>query len=513
MGAARVALWGTFDVDNYGDHLFPRVVVHELGRRLPGAVVHPFAPYGWLHPTALDDGRAASPLGPWSPERARQLAAAHHLVVVGGGELIHLNDPLLAAVYETSTDELGRMAPSRFFVEGLGPELEADCPVVWHGLGVPWVPVGEAAGRLRAALAGRPYVTVRDRHSARRLAEAGVERPIEVVPDSALLIDRIMPAESLRARLARLRHDGGYPAAGSPVLVAQGCELLLPHVDGVAAAAAQWLAARPGVAPEVVVVETGRCRGDAVYADALARALAPSRIWRLPAEAAVEDLAAAIAGGDVFLGSSLHGAITALVYGRPFVLLNLIDDAKLDGFGDLTGLGRAVVHAAGEIGGALAGAPAALPAPGLLGTLQGRIDRHFDRLAELASERAAARPGVGPDPSLDTYAVADHLGRLRAGLATLEGQLAEVARRADGAGQGFVGLRAALSGLQAEVGGLRADLAAVRAGLARTEAELEASRRRAGEAERELAALQATRTFRLLAPARDLYGRLRRSLT
>ncbi|HMC80516.1 MAG TPA: polysaccharide pyruvyl transferase family protein, partial [Acidimicrobiia bacterium] len=231
------------------------------------------------------------------------------------------------------------------------------------------------------------------------------------------------------------------------------------------------------------------------------------------AGAAVEDLAAAIAGGAVFLGSSLHGAITALAYGRPFVLLNLIDDAKLDGFGDLTGLGRAVVHAAGEIGGALAGAPAALPAPGLLGTLQGRIDRHFDRLAELASERAAARPGVGPDPSLDTYAVADHLGRLRAGLATVEGQLAEVARRADGAGQGFVGLRAELSGLQAEVGGLRADLAAVRAGLARTEAELEASRRRAGEAERELAALQATRTFRLLAPARDLYGRLRRSLT
>src|SRR5207237_708770 len=136
----------------------------------------------------------------------------------------------------------------------------------------------------RAALAGRPYVTVRDRHSARRLAEAGVERPIEVVPASALLIDRIMPAESLRARLARLRHDGGYPAAGSPVLVAQGCELLLPHVDGVAAAAAQWLAARPGVAPEVVVVETGRCRGDAVYADALARSAgpAPGRRRRCP---------------------------------------------------------------------------------------------------------------------------------------------------------------------------------------------------------------------------------------
>ncbi|MDQ1498023.1 MAG: hypothetical protein QOI86_1363, partial [Actinomycetota bacterium] len=169
MVAARVALWGTFDVDNYGDHLFPRVAAHELRRRLPEAVVDAYSPYGWLHPTGLDGGRAASPLGPWSPERAGQLAAAHHLVVVGGGELIHLHDPLLAAVYGTTADVLCRLAPSRFFVEGLGPELEAQCPVVWHAVGVPWTPAAEQAERLRGALAGRPYVAVRDRHSAHRL--------------------------------------------------------------------------------------------------------------------------------------------------------------------------------------------------------------------------------------------------------------------------------------------------------------------------------------------------------
>ncbi|HYT38009.1 MAG TPA: polysaccharide pyruvyl transferase family protein, partial [Acidimicrobiia bacterium] len=200
---------------------------------------------------------------------------------------------------------------------------------------------------------------------------------------------------------------------------------------------------------------TGRCRGDGVFADALERHLAPAKVWRLPAGAVVEDLAAAIAGAGVFFGSSLHGAITALAYGRPFVLLNLMGEAKLDGFSDLTGLDRCVVHAAGEIPGALDGALADPAPPALLADLQGRIDRHFDRLAALASERLAARPQVAPDPSLDTYAVADHLGRLRG--------------------------------------------------------ELEESRRRAGEAERELYALQATRTFRLLAPARQLYGRVRRA--
>src|SRR5207253_1116321 len=101
--------------DNYGDHLFPRVAASELQRRLPGVVVEAYAPYGWLHPTGLDGGRAASPLGAWNSDRAARLAAAHHLVVVGGGELIHLNDPLLAPVYEATADELRRMAPSRWF--------------------------------------------------------------------------------------------------------------------------------------------------------------------------------------------------------------------------------------------------------------------------------------------------------------------------------------------------------------------------------------------------------------
>ena len=158
MAPVRIGVLGTFDVDNYGDHLFPRVAAHEFGRRLPEAVVTAYSPYGRLHPTPLDDDRAAEPLGPWSPERAAELAAAHDLLVIGGGELIHLNDPLLAPVYGTTPDELRRMAPSRWFVEGLGPELEAHCPVAWHGLGVPWAPGEEEAGRLRAALAARPYV-------------------------------------------------------------------------------------------------------------------------------------------------------------------------------------------------------------------------------------------------------------------------------------------------------------------------------------------------------------------
>jgi polysaccharide pyruvyl transferase WcaK-like protein len=378
---ARVALLGTFDVDNYGDHLFPRVAAHEFGRR--GLAVGAFSPYGRLHPTPLDGGLAAEPLGPWSPERAAELAAAHHLLVVGGGELIHLNDPLLAPVYDATPDEMCRMAPSRWFVEGLGPELEVGCPVAWHAVGVPWAPGEEESRRLKAALAGRPYVTVRDRHSAQRLADAGVDRPVEVVPDSALLLNRILPLDAFSTRLEGLRAAGGYPPPGRAPVLLQGCDLLLPHLEEVLTAVERWRVAQRDWR-DVLALETGRCRGDGVFADAVQQCLGRRRVWRLPNGATVEDLAAVIAGGGVFVGSSLHGAITALAYGRPFVLLNLYGEPKLDGFRDLTGLGGRVVHRAEQIPAALDEALAD-PAPaGLLDSLQRRLDRHFDRLAELA---------------------------------------------------------------------------------------------------------------------------------
>jgi hypothetical protein len=107
-------------------------------------------------------------------------------------------------------------------------------------------------------------------------------------------------------------------------------------------------------------------------------------------------VAAAIAGADCFLGVSLHGAITAFAYGRPFVTLDPFDQAKLGAFADLIGwpaartsdVGEAVRRAARRAGGE------DLP-PSTLPALHARIDGHFDRVAELAEVRVKARADSG----------------------------------------------------------------------------------------------------------------------
>src|SRR6266511_4102492 len=88
----RLAIWGTFDVANFGDHLFPRVFESEIRRRVPAADVRAFSPLGHLHPGPFDGGHIVEPLGKWSPARLRELASAVDLVAIGGGEIIHTED-------------------------------------------------------------------------------------------------------------------------------------------------------------------------------------------------------------------------------------------------------------------------------------------------------------------------------------------------------------------------------------------------------------------------------------
>jgi polysaccharide pyruvyl transferase WcaK-like protein len=178
--------------------------------------------------------------------------------------------------------------------------------------------------------------------------------------------------------------------------VVQGCDLLLPHAPAIAEVLRSWIASHPGLIP--VLVATGRCRGDALFADAMERLL-PSPCRRLPDDAPIEDVAATISGACAFVGSSLHGAITAHAYGRPFVVLNLAGESKLDGFGALTGTASQVIRTSTDLHAALATATARLPGKELaarpsIERLQAAIDSHFDRIAEIAEEAARSRSPV-----------------------------------------------------------------------------------------------------------------------
>ena len=89
-----------------------------------------------------------------------------------------------------------RPIASRFapFATDLGLLAEVR-PVAWNAVGVP-VDIPEAlVPLLRSATVSVDLLTVRDEASKSRLEAAGVERPIDVVPDTAVLVDDVIPRQ------------------------------------------------------------------------------------------------------------------------------------------------------------------------------------------------------------------------------------------------------------------------------------------------------------------------------
>ncbi len=260
--------------------------------------------------------------------------------------------------------------------------------MLWHGVGIPYDLSPEQLTRMAAATAHRTSAAVRDPLSAKRLAASGYSGDIDIVPDSGLLIDRVLPRKVLDARLADLRARGQYPRR--PALVLQGCDLLVPDAEAIAGVVARC---QEDADAEIVLVETGRCRADGEFADAVSRALEVRlgrRPYRLPGTAPLEDVAAALAGAAVVVGSSLHAAVTAVAFERPFVTMNFGRESKLDGFGLQTGLAKHVIHEVGDLGGALTAALTSPPSPARVFALRHQLDRHFDGLAGAVKESVAS---------------------------------------------------------------------------------------------------------------------------
>jgi polysaccharide pyruvyl transferase WcaK-like protein len=384
MAPPRIGLFGTFDLENLGDTLFPRVIRAEIGRRLPNADVRTFSPVGYVGLNRFDGGiEPVEPLGAWSAERCAELASELDLVVIGGGELIHDRDEELAPHYGLPAQEMTERAPTRFFVEGLNAGEGDPVPTAWHAVGVPFDLLDGLAERVRAALAEREYVSVRDPDSVARLRSAGVELDIDVIPDPAFLAPRLFDHELLDSRLGFLRTMGWFPAPEQEALVVQGSRGLMEHVDAIAQAVVE-LCDRRGFVP--VLVEMGPIHGDGEVADALAERL-PNAI-RPTAPLGVEDVIAAIEGSAGFVGNSLHGNILAAAFDKPAVALNLADQAKLDGLAAMLEAPERLVRDAADITKAFESAGSIRER---VGELQERVDAHFDRLAALAT-KTAPRP-------------------------------------------------------------------------------------------------------------------------
>lgn len=335
----QIAIYGAFDRFNYGDLLFPLILERTLEPLTPmyrldyyGVIQSDLSSYG---------GRPTKPMETLFDTDTLEDGS---IVIVAGGEVLGatwfdiyscLLPESLSSFQEAATTYVPRplLHAIRPCLPGaslelpfvVGPEdFGAEVRVVYNSVGGTALARPDFPPRLASAVRRRlqcaTFVSVRDQVSMRAmngLFRTGIAR---LAPDSATLVSRYFPKDTVTDRLQpriaqqldRLRN--GYMAL-------QIARRLVPDLDDAHRLAGEIEAIYQDYGIPVVLCPIGTALGhqDHVALRMVYQLLTtPAILIEAPT---IFDIMAVIANSRLFVGTSLHGAITAMSFAVPNLAL------------------------------------------------------------------------------------------------------------------------------------------------------------------------------------------------
>ena len=352
----RIGIVGTFDLENYGDLLFPILAEFELRERFGDVELRPFSyhaksPPDW--PFAVD-----------SVLRLPELVEDLDGLLIGGGFLIRF-DKDVAPGYGPPSDHIHHPTGN-----WLTPGLMAQQHGVPVALNAPGLHLNEvpawAEPLLRQLLVGSGYVSVRDEPSAAALAGvAPVD--ISVVPDTAFGLGRLLAAE-----VAPTEPASPYVVVQAAASEQPFCQWWADHAAALGDRQAVLLPVSP------VLGESTEPLSAILEAATAAPFSGPLTIARL------------VAGADAVIGHSYHLAITALCAGVPVFTPA---DLSVGKFSALEGLDG--IHPAPQGADDPAAFVERLGRADVQPEIEHRVNRlagHWDRIAEVMRGDAPPSP-------------------------------------------------------------------------------------------------------------------------
>lgn len=304
----KIAHFGTFDVDNYGDLLFPHIARY----RLPD--------HEWIHvsPTSF-----STQFNDSLPVISYQEALSQNFdaVVIGGGNIIHAREVSLP-VYKT----VALSAYASLWIGAAKIALNQNIPLAFNSPGISTIRHNLLERKFfRSVLSNTEYISFRDSTSA-DIAKNYTNKSVWIVPDTALDISRMWPIKNNNSLNENYLVCNLNPRYHSPAK--ETAQLL------------DTIALKIGMPIKLIIV--GDCHGDMDFAAKISTCLTTSH--SIEPISSLKHMAHTIAQSDYFLGSSMHGFITALSYKVPALLvLNKTPMWKFIGLLELTGLSRDVI--------------------------------------------------------------------------------------------------------------------------------------------------------------------------
>lgn len=392
----KIGLIGTFDVENYGDCLFPELWAHLARGRWPDAIVDLHSPTA--RPADILTARTVNALPSDPNARFRSPGSEpYDALVLCGGETLGLRHT--AGTYVFPTSEY-----SAYLRLWLSPMVEAaaarrrggkaPCAII-HACGMA-PPRGDDAF-IAAAIALADRVALRDEVSRLRLADSipapDLAARIGLAVDPMFTLDRLLPPDRWRdlasAGLPSWLGPGEYLAVQVSKTYLKAGEL--PAFADRIAIFAQ------GAGKPLALVPCCHFLDDELLLSALGELLSARGVKNavIRGRVNVKQTAAILGAADSVVSTSLHAAVTGIAFARPVAVLAHSLSGKHQGTLALAGVEGAVATSVTDLDAALAYSRS-LDLPKRRADIGLRVEEGLRKTFSLIEDEHRA-PFAGPD--------------------------------------------------------------------------------------------------------------------
>lgn len=289
----NIGMFGTFDVENYGDLLFPLIAEIELKKRLGSVNIHKFS-YHTKHPSEW-------PYDVTSITELPRLLSSLDGILIGGGHIIRF-DKNIAPNYQPPNNTIHH--PTGYWLTPALLALQHGIPVIWNTPGLHGDIPSWAHSLLKLVFENSQYISVRDQFSKDLLTEFAGLNEIKVVPDTAFGISQLESQEIYPLELNEIRKANGLVDPYILIQATNGLEFFLRVIK-------QHANIFKNI--RILALPIGPVHGDK---NEILKAVYPG-IFCLPKWPHPLMIAELIRNAEAVVGQSFHLAVTALSYGVP----------------------------------------------------------------------------------------------------------------------------------------------------------------------------------------------------
>lgn len=316
-GTVRIAHFGAYDLESLGDTMFPVIFRLEMEERFGDRLeIDLYAPSGTDHP--YNHLTRVYQIDALAQRHAKDPYCA---LVIGGGEFIHFQP----VNYLSPDGKATQYSVGELWKKPQEIAKTLDLAVIWNGVGAgrDFENISEME-QVRQACESLSYLSVRDAYSRMRLQQIAVTRSIYQVPDMLWLFRRHIQPETLDACFAQLKRE--YRFLNQDYLVLQyGTSLEYQKL----AEEVQKISADYGLA--VLLLTVNYCHED--QQSCLKIQEVCQEFYIVGRKLQPKEIMSVISHAKFFLGTSLHGNITAMSYGVKNLCLDMYPSCvgKMDG--------------------------------------------------------------------------------------------------------------------------------------------------------------------------------------